>query len=200
VTVRACSSASVNLGVGGSWVISVEVRDVYDCLTADTPVVTVTLPGGSTATPTVTTLTTGIYRAEYLPAVAGRFVARAVTTSHGAVDFSAYVTAAVTDAQMPDLTAVKNYIGPTSHDDSDLQDALDAEASAQRDVCFIPAAYPASLRQALLRRVTRNLAMRPLALGVQRGDAEVGEAALIPPGSDPEVRRLEKPFLMLLGA
>ena len=56
--------------------------------------------------------------------------------------------------------------------------------------------YPKDLRQALLRRVQRNLALRALPLAVLQGDAEAGSTIL--PGKDLEVRRLEGPFRRLL--
>lgn len=78
---------------------------------------------------------------------------------------------------------------------ADIQDALDAETAAQARVCRIPDPVPADLEQSLKRRVQRNLALRQLPLAVLRGDAEAGDTVL--PGSDPEVRRLERPFRRL---
>jgi hypothetical protein len=205
--VRALSSTSVDRTVGGVWDLLVDVRDVDGCLTDDAPVVTVTLPDASTSTPAVETVGTGVYRAEHVPAAAGRYVARAVTTSHGAVDFTAFVTAIVPAAGMPNLVDLRGdpgdgedlgYLGPNSWTDADIQDALDAEAAAQRRVCRVPADYPDDLRQALLRRVARNLSMRRLALALARGDAEAGSSDIVLSGSDPEVRRFERPFRKLI--
>jgi hypothetical protein len=192
------SSTSVEVPVGGEWVMSVLVTDAYDCMVAQAPVVTVTLPDGSTTTPTPTALTTGVYRTTYAPTVAGRHVARAVVSGYGAATFAAFAKAITAAAGMPDVDAVDDYLAPHSWTDTQLQQALDAESAAQRKVCAVPAEYPADLREALLRRVARNLAMRPIPLAVLQGDAEVGSSVL--PGSDPEVRRLEKPYLRLLVA
>jgi len=193
---KATTSTSQDLPLLGVWAIEV-------CADA-VPVVTVTLPDGSTATPLVTDVTSG-YRAEVTVATVGRYVARVVGTD-GAVDFTAYVTGIVAAQGMPDLEALRGdpdadpptfgYLGETSATDEELQDALDAEAAAQRAVCRVPAAYPADLRQALLRRVARNLALRGLPIMVLRGDAETGST--IPPGRDAEVRRLEAPHRKLV--
>lgn len=60
----------------------------------------------------------------------------------------------------------------------------------------MPAAYPADLREALLRRVARNLAAR--AVPVASFTAfDGGATSTRVPGRDPEVRRLEAPHLRL---
>lgn len=195
MTIKARSSASGDLPVGGIWALEVCVTDADGEPASDTVVVTVTLPNASTATPTVEEVTTGVYRAEYTVAAAGRYTARAVGTL-GAADFTAFVTAVVPTAGMPDIVDLDAYLGTNSFTDEVLQDALDAEAAAQRRVCKVPATYPADLRQALLRRCARNLAMRRIPLAAQQGDADKG--SLIPPGRDPEVRRFEAPYRRLV--
>lgn len=198
MTVRALSSTAVDLPISGTWALVVAVTDSSGCPAAVTPTVTVTLPGGSTATPTAEAVTSGVYRAVYVVGSAGRYVARVTTAENGAADFAAHVTATVAATGMPDLDAVKTYLRVPLDDteqDDEIGDALDAESSAQRDVCRVPAAYPASLREALLRRVARNLALRNLPLAVLRGDGEAGDTVL--PGRDPEVRRFEAPYRKL---
>lgn len=190
-TIRARSSTSAELPVSGLWVIAVSGGE-----TGDEPVVTVTLPGGGTAAPEVTADGYGCYRAEYVVASPGRHIARVVTASHGAVDFTAFVTGAVAAAAMPTITDVGNYLEEHSWSDDQLQDALDAEAAAQRRVCDVPAAYPPDMRQALLRRCWRNLKMRGQPLLTVPGGGE-NAADAIAPQNDPEVRRLERPFRKL---
>lgn len=100
---------------------------------------------------------------------------------------------------VPDLDDVKTYLKIDLEDESqdvDVQGALEAEIQAQRDICRIPDEFSASLREALFRRVARNLALRGLPLMVLRGNAEIGD--LTPPGRDPEVRRLEAPHRKLI--
>lgn len=187
---RATSSVSASLPLGGLWTIEVEYRDFDGYLASATPTVVVTLPGGTTTSPTFSTVETGIYRATYKVGSVGRYVA-IVSTDDDAVYFSAYVSATTAATGMPVLADVTAYLGSTSYTNTEIQEALDAEAAAQRAVCRIGAVYSADLREALLRRVARNLAMRQLPLSVLQGDAELGGGVL--PGRDPEVRRLEAP-------
>jgi hypothetical protein len=208
MTIRASSSTSVNLPVGGLWKIGVCATDSDGVALVDPPVVTVTIPGGSTATPIAVQGPGSVWAAEYVLSAAGRHTARVTTGLYGAVDFTAYATAIVAADGMPTLEDLRGadparedpddlgYLGANGATDADIEDALDAEASAQRDAVRVPAAYPASLRQALLRRVARNLAMRGLPLAVLQGDAETGDTTVLP-GNDPEVRRLERPHRRL---
>lgn len=196
MTVITTTATSQTLAVNGVWDIRVSVLDAHGCAVGDAaPVVTVTLPGGSTATPTVVE-TRGQFLAEYIPAVVGRFVAHVVDPLYGATDFVAWVQAVTLGTGMPDLDDLDVYLGGAdghSWSDDDLTDALDAEAAAQRAMCRIPAAYTADLRQALLRRCARNLALRRIPLAVLTGDSNGGDSTVLP-GRDPEVRRLEAPY------
>lgn len=197
--VRALSSTSVLLPLNGRWVITVETRDDDGLLVNGDPSIVVTLPDASTSTLETEIVSTGVYRATYTPTVStGRYVARAVATGYGAVDFAAYIIGATTESGMPTADDVAEYVGDSiaSWTGEEILDALAAESAAQRSVCRVGAAYPADLRQALLRRVVRNLAMRQLPLAVLQGDAEGGSTVL--PGRDPEVRRLEAPHRKLV--
>jgi hypothetical protein len=201
MAVRALSHPTVDRNVGGVWDILVDVRDSDGDLADDAPVVTVTLPDATTVTPAVETVTTGVYRAEYIPAVEGRFVAQAVTTSHGAADFVCYVSEVVANGDLPDAYAVQDYMGEesASWDLDEIDAALAAETAAQRRVCRVPAAYPPDLREALLRRVQVNLARRRQMTELPRGDGDVPELPpMVPPGRDPEIRRFEAPFRKLV--
>jgi hypothetical protein len=183
----AVSSTSVLLPVGGSWRL-----DVY----ADTaPTVVVTPPAGEPVTVPAEQFSITRWEASYVVAAPGRYVARATVVDGDLVDFAAQVLAVTTGAQMPDVPAVVEYLGETSATEGEVQGALDAELAAQRNVCRVRAVYPPDLREALLRRVARNLALRSLPLAVLRGDAEAGSTVL--PGRDPEVRRLEAPHRRL---
>jgi hypothetical protein len=192
VTVIAWGFTSVDLPVGGLWELTVSVYDDAGVPIDAAPVVTVTLPGGGTATPVPTEEAYG-WRALYEVATPGRHVARVVSTGYGVAEFTAWVSAIVPAAGMPDVDDVDDYLGEHSWTDAEMQAALDAEAAAQRRCCTIPAAYPPDLREALLRRVARNLSMRRLTLSVQRGDNEAGDVTVLP-GRDPEVRRFEKNY------
>ncbi|MFI6329860.1 hypothetical protein ACIBBG_16355 [Micromonospora chersina] len=189
--VHAVSPDSVLLPVGGQWLLDVTVTDLDGHPVSSVPTVVVTLPDNTSFAPTVETVTTGRYRATYTPATPGRYVAR-VTAGGDMAGFAAQALAVTTGSGMPDVPAVVAYLGATSHTTEELQSALDAEAAAQRAVCRVRAVYPADLREALLRRVARNLEMRGLLLTMAQGDAEVSVSIL--PGTDPEVRRLEAPY------
>lgn len=197
MTIHAVSPPSTLLTVGGQWRIEVCVTDLDGAAIDTAPVVTVTLPDDTTATPTVETVTLGRYRATYTPTLVGRHVARAATGDDVA-NLAAYATTTTTASGMPTTDDVADYLreGAASWATADLQNALDAELAAQRAACRVRAVYPDDLRQALLRRVQRNLALRQLPLAVHQGDAEAG--AMLLPGRDPEVRRLEAPHRRLV--
>lgn len=99
----------------------------------------------------------------------------------------------------PTRVAVRDYLGTSSATDAQIDSALAAELRNQARICRVPkdpaAVWDADLTEAALRRVARNLAMRGIPLAVFQGDAEAG--SLIPPGRDPEVRRLEGPLRRL---
>jgi hypothetical protein len=200
MTVQALSSTSVALPISGAWVLLVEVRDADDVLVDAAPVITITPPSGAPVMPAVETVTTGVYRLVHVVTATGRYVARVVSASYGAADFTAFVTAVTLAAGMPDLTDVRDYLreDADSWTDAEVQDALDAETAAQRGVCRIPADYGADLAQALKRRVQCNLARRGLPLAVLQGDAEAGTPGAVPPTNDPEVRRFERPYRKLV--
>jgi hypothetical protein len=193
---RALSSPSVDRAVGGVWDLLVDVRDAWGVLADDAPVVTVTLPNATTVSPAVETVTTGVYRAEYIPAAAGRYTAAAVTLTHGTVHFAAQVSAVTTGTGVPTVAQYRAYAVEDfgSYTDPEIQEALDTEASAQRGVCRVGAIIDPDLRSALLRRVRVNLSRRnqPILVTV---DGEGNNTFL--PSRDPEVRRLEGPHRKL---
>lgn len=196
MSVTAQSSDSSSLVLGDLWILSARVTDIDGNPVAVAPVVTVTSPAGSTSTPTATLQSDGSWRASVTLATAGRWLATVVSTGNGAANFTTYAAAPTSPTAFPVLADLDTYLGANNFPDPALQDALDAEGQAQRDVCRIPAAYPYSLREALLRRCARNLALRALPLAVLRGDAEGGDSTVLP-GRDPEVRRLEGPYRKL---
>lgn len=189
----ALSFTSRTVAVGGAWVLRALAVDDEGAAAYPTVTATVTLPDGSSATaPTVTSgdRFANVYRAQFVPTVPGRHLAT-LTDGTVTVHFAALVEAVVDTAGLPDVTDLSDYIGDHSATDDELQQALDQETSAQWRVCRVPATYPPDLRGALLRRCMRHLAMKGLALAV-RENAE-GDAIVVP-GRDPEVRRLEAPF------
>lgn len=195
MTLKARSNLSVTLEVGAVWVIEVTAFD-DGVASSDTVTVTVTDPNGAVEE-YVSSEAAYLTRTEVELTVPGRWVAEAAGIEAGAVSFTAYADRIVTAADMPSVTDLSDYLGTHSATDEQLADVLDAEASAQRDVCRIPAAYTKSLRQAVLRRCARNLAMRRIPLAMFAGDADSGAGPQIIPGRDPEVRRFEGPYRKL---
>lgn len=194
----ATTATSLDLDVGDEWLIGVQVVDDTGAPTSATVAVLVTPPSGGTATPTAVQDDTGSYLARHTIALAGRHVA--VVTVSGTVvavvPFAAHAGAVVTAAGMPTVADVRAYLGDTSADDTELGDALAAESAAQRRRCIVPAVYPADLRQALMRRVARNLAARRVPVA-QFTSFDGGSTSSRVPGRDPEVRRLEGPHLRM---
>lgn len=196
MSVGAVSPRNVSLLAGGLWELVVETRDLDGELVDTAPTLTVTNPAGTTTSPAWETVSAGVLRATVLPAVAGRWIATVVDATYGAVDFGAYVALTTAAGAMPVAADVVAYMGGTSWENADVEDALAAEAAAQRARCRVAAVYPDDLREALLRRVLRNLALRSLPLATVPGDGE-GSAPMPVPHTDPEVRRLEAPHRKL---
>jgi len=95
-------------------------------------------------------------------------------------------------ATIPTVAEIREILDiGSSRTDAVLQDVLDAELEDQNDLCEYEGDYPARLRQALLRRVNRHLAVaeEPLGLVTGAGDGNVGMPRIT--GRDREVDRLE---------
>jgi hypothetical protein len=102
-------------------------------------------------------------------------------------------------ATFVNIEDVRTYIrddGAETWTDDQLQETVDSEFSAQTAKCrqvFLvdEDSYPEDLRQAMLRRCQRALAMRGQVLGMQTSPE--GDAVIIP-RNDPEIVRLEGPY------
>lgn len=185
---------AATLPLGGRWLLDVVTTDDDGQLVDAAPTLAVERPDGTTTPLVVEHVDAGRYRAVYVTAAAGRHVASASSATAGAAATAAYVVTATTAAGLPTASDVVAYMGASSWTVDQIDDALAAELDAQRAVCRVGAYYGADLRNALLRRVQRNLTMRRLPLALLQGDAGAGEASTMPPGRDPEVRRLEGPY------
>lgn len=104
-------------------------------------------------------------------------------------------------ADVPDLAAVKEYLGGESDhswEDEEIQAALTAQVGDQaaRLKATAVATYPDPLPLALCRRVHVALALKALPLGVQVTVSETNAATtrVGSPGRDPLVRELEAPY------
>lgn len=201
MAVIAYTPTIADLPVGGVWLLGVVVTDPGGLAVDVAPDVTITLPDGTTASPVPELVTTGAHLARYVTVQAGRHIATVDAATDGTAAFAAHTNPVVAASGMPDLDETRAYLRYDVDDtsrDSEIQNALNAEQAAQRAVCRVPAAYPADLREALLRRVARNLALRGLPLAVLQGDGEAGDTIL--PGRDPEVKRLEAPHRRMFTA
>lgn len=195
-TAEATSDQSQTLGVGDVWEIGVVALDDDGTPVAATVAVTVTNPAGQTSTPTVVDEDdTGYYLARYTTLAAGRHLA--VATVSGAVvasvPFTAWAQSGTTASGVPTLSTVKAYLGETSWSDSEITDALNAEAAAQRARCRVSAVYPDDLAQALKRRVARNLAARAVPVATFTS-FEGGTTSARVPMLDAEIARFEAPY------
>lgn len=197
-TLELITPASARATIGTAWVLAWwALDDDGHATNAETPVVTVTLPDGSTVAPVPSYTNTGFWTATYTVANAGRHLVR-ITTAADALDAAAFVDMVVTSSGLPTVDDCVVYLGERGRGWSvqQITTAYNAERGNQRDKCGERAVYPDPLREALFRRVSRNLAMRSLPLAVPMGDADAGPVIL--PGNDPEVRRLEAPYRRLV--
>lgn len=194
--VTAVSPDAGRLDVGDTWLLAVELRDdVTDQLKDATLAVVVTRPDTSTSSPTAVKTSLGLWAAPYVLAAAGRHTA-VVTASGALVGVATFAVDAVAVGVVPTVAEVQAYLasaGPQSWPQADVAGALAAELAAQARTCRIPAEYPADLREALYRRVARNLAAR--AVPVASFTAfEGGATSTRVPMKDAEMSRLEAPY------
>lgn len=174
-----------------------EVRDDNGCLVAaSSATVTITLPNGTTTTPTLTNTQTGVYTCNYPTAATGRYVAVFTATgTYAGTQVDVFDVQALTGSLVT-LTDVKAYLGQTSWSDTEIQRALDAERAAQARICNTND-YGPDLREALLRRCARNLAARAVPIATYTSFDGGGTATRVPT-TDPEIIRLEAPYRRLV--
>jgi hypothetical protein len=184
-------STSSILRVGERWRIAVDVESTD----VSAPAYTVTPPSGSPVAGELELVEgeSASWEVFVETPAAGRYLAE-VTLGADVLHFAAYAYAITTAGGMPVVGDVVIYLkeDAASWETEDLEDELASQAAAQRAKCGERAAYPPDLRQALLRRVQRALALRSLPLAIQQGDADGGPMVI--PGNDPEVRSLEGPY------
>lgn len=201
MTVRALSSAQVDLTVGQVWRIIVEAEEL--------PILVILLPDGSALSPAVTfeqvagyernVLAWGNYAyvAEVIPSIAGRYIASASTTDGANALLQAWVAAVTPNAALPDKDELSEWLGGSdahSFTDDELEQELAAATAAQRRVCRIPVAYPEDLREALMRRAARLLYMRRQLTALPRDEGDFGLPASAPLGRDYTTKDLEAPW------
>lgn len=180
--------------LGGTVPLSFLVTDSSgDAASPATATLTVTLPDGTTATPSITedADTTGLFELDYVPSSAGAYSAVLVTTSPAWADAVAFL---VESSEYPvSLTDVKSYLGDVSETDDEITAALAAEVAAQARRCRL-SPYTADLAEALKRRVARNLAARRVPLATYTAFEGGGGTSTRVPTNDAEILRLERPY------
>lgn len=137
----------------------------------------------------------GRFEVGYAPAITGRHLARFTATG----DYAGMATV-ILDIDPPDLAFVTladlhAYLGATSVTDAELTSALHAERAAQAQRCRVDP-FTHELREALMRRVARNLAARSVPVATFTS-FDGGATSTRVPSVDAEVRRLEGPYRKL---
>lgn len=152
----------------------------------------ITLPDGTTTSPTLDNPVTGTYQTDYVPTLPGRHVARlTLTGANAGVIEDVFDVAPLAQAHVT-VADVRDYLGDTSATDPTLAAALLAEQFAQARRCWIDP-YTPDLREALLRRCARNMAARAVPVTAV-SSFEGGATVTRVPANDPEIARLEGPY------
>ncbi len=174
-----------------------EVRDASGVLTdPNAYALAITPDGGAAAdlTGAVTRTSVGSLIADYTPVTAGWY--SAVLTTTGMAAGAATTRFLVLDSAAAAITAaqLRAYLrGGTTATDAELLAVLEVERAAQARVCYT-APYPVELREALMRRVARNLAARAIPAASMSSFEAGGTLRPVLPSVDHEIERLEGPY------
>jgi hypothetical protein len=186
---------SQTLDVGDEWVISVAILDDDGDPTDATVGIIVTTPSGLISSPTVTEDETGLYTSTFTTAEEGRHLAVATSSGDvvGVCAFTAW-TSSPTDADaMPTISEVSLYLGENSWSNDELTDALAAEAPLSGHAARCRPFTRPTWREALKRRVARNLAARAVPVATFTSFEGGGTSTRVPM-LDAEIARLEAPY------
>ena len=159
-----------------------------------TAVLTVTEPDGGSVTPTITedADTVGLFVLDYVPTVVGPHAAVFVTTVPSGADATSFLV--VSGSLYPlTLADAKSYLGDVTATDAQVACAVQVEQAAQARRCRVDDFGP-DLRGALLRRVARNLAAAQVPIAQFSSFDGVSTGARVT-ATDPEIERLERPYL-----
>lgn len=165
LTPTAGTSATYDLGDVVS--LTVEVKTAAGVLAAATAVtLTITKPDGTTATPTVSSTSTGVYTASYSPTVAGRYALRWVATGTNAAAYAdAFTVFDTTELGLVGLDDAKAHLNiSSSTSDEELRVVLMAATAAAEDYLRRP------LRRATKTQTFYGPAGNGLALILDRPD------------------------------
>jgi hypothetical protein len=170
-----------------------ETGEPVNAVTAQLTIVT---PTGVTDIVPLTNAGVGVYTADYVGATAGRYRATFTTTgpyAGVAVDLFDVIGSTLSNISVEEL---RTYLGDTTADNVTLIGCLTAEQSAQADRCYIDPYTPA-LREALMRRVARNLAARSIPVAIFNS-FEGGSSSMRVPKIDAEIARFEGPYRRMM--
>jgi hypothetical protein len=175
---------SDTLEVGDDWTITLSVAD------GSTVAAQVTNPSGNTATVTPVVTEGGVTISVPLTE-GGRYLAVVTVVTDGVPDVTPYtVFAEEPGGHIPTALEIREYLdsnGGTSARDEDIEQARTAELANQAKVCSVPATYPPDLAARA----------QPLA---QITSFDSGQVVNRVPRTDPEVVRLEGPYLRVVVA
>lgn len=200
MTLKALSNDQEQLVIGQLWKIVVESSSL--------PTLVVLLPDGTTLNPPIafeldtTQIACGIveyvYAAELPPQEPGRYIAAVTATDESGILLQAWVSEVTQNTDLPSVDSLNEWMGGSgshSFTDDELTEALDIAGQQQRDRCRVPAALPATLREAWHRRAARHLYLRRQLTESPRTDADFDTPPTFPPGRDFTVRELEHHYL-----
>ena len=106
--------------LGDALTLQIEVKDANGALTnAATVVLTVTLPDGTTATPTISNPTIGVYTVNYATTQAGRHLTRWVATNPTVANAGAFDVRPAEPAYIISLEDAKEQLNFTDSDDDE---------------------------------------------------------------------------------
>ncbi len=177
--------------------LSITVMDAEGVPTDCTVTVSFIQPDGTTVAGVVSHDAVGVYSSVFVAAVAGRHVARWLASGDVTGAYEMVFDANPASAAVVTVADAREYLGQVSVDDTQLAAVIVAEQQAQARRCRIEP-YSADLREALLRRVAFNLSARNVPLASYTSFAEGGTATTRVPTQDPEVRRLEAPYVKVV--
>lgn len=138
----------------------------------------------------------GRFEVAYAPAVTGRHLAKWTATGDLAGVATFVFDVDPTELAFITLTELRDYLGATSATDPEITTALRAERAAQAQRCRVDP-YTYELREALCRRVARNLAARSVPVATFTSFEGGGGTSTRVPSVDAEVRRLEAAYRRL---
>ena len=180
-----------------TWHVTHDVDGTATYVTPTTATATVTHDSGVTVdvTASLSEVDTGVFVVGWVPAIAGRVVVTLTTTGPGAGVTEVVVDVNPLNLALFTVDQLRDYLGATSAGDDEVWSAFVAERAAQAQRCRVDP-FTHELREALMRRVARNLAARSVPVATFTS-FDGGATSTRVPSVDAEVRRLEAAYRRL---